>query len=293
MILREDGQVQGSISGGCIEADLIEQLSSGESWDRAPFLLKYGVTQDETRRYAIPCGGTMELLIEPTPDITLMDELARRIAQGELVRRTVVVGRPCSEVITATAADAFQWDGHTLSTIHGPLWRLLIIGAGQTSTYLAQMAQALDYQITVCDPRSEYTAGWDVAQTRLIHNMPDDAVIELNPDPRSAVVALTHDPKLDDLALLIALKSPAFYIGALGSRSNSRRRRERFLQHFDLSVSDVERLHGPVGLSIGSRTPPEIAVAILAEMTAVRNGAWQAGQLLPRGQSSHSECAVA
>jgi xanthine dehydrogenase accessory factor len=155
------------------------------------------------------------------------------------------------------------------------------------------MAQALDYQITVCDPRSEYTAGWDVAQTRLIHKMPDDAVIELNPDPRSAVVALTHDPKLDDLALLIALKSPAFYIGALGSRSNSRRRRERFLQHFDLSVSDVERLHGPVGLSIGSRTPPEIAVSILAEMTAVRNGAWQAGQLLPRGQSSHSGCAVA
>jgi xanthine dehydrogenase accessory factor len=103
--------------------------------------------------------------------------------------------------------------------------------------------------------------------------MPDDAVTELNPDPRSAVVALTHDPKLDDMALLEALKSPAFYVGALGSMLNNERRRERLLQHFDLSQQEVDRLHGPVGLPIGSRTPPEIAVAILAEMTAVRNGA--------------------
>ena len=134
------------------------------------------------------------------------------------------------------------------------------------------MALALDYQVFVSDPRSEYAGAWDVAGTTLLTAMPDDAVIDLGLDAHSAVVALTHDPKLDDLALLEALKSPAFYVGALGSRTTSARRRERLLKYFDLSAAQVNRLHGPVGLPIGSRTPPEIAVSILAEMTAVKNG---------------------
>jgi xanthine dehydrogenase accessory factor len=112
--------------------------------------------------------------------------------------------------------------------------------------------------------------------------MPDDAVAELDPDPHLAVVALTHDPKLDDMALLEALKSSAFYVGALGSTKNNGRRRERLLEHFDLTPAEVDRLHGPVGLAIGSRTPPEIALAVLAEMTAVRNGVWTPQGLLPR-----------
>ncbi len=112
--------------------------------------------------------------------------------------------------------------------------------------------------------------------------MPDDAVIELGLDPHSAVVALTHDPKLDDMVLLEALKSPAFYVGALGSRINNERRRERLLQYFDLSQAEVDRLHGPVGLPIGSRTPPEIAVSILAEMTAVKNGVRTKAGLRPK-----------
>jgi xanthine dehydrogenase accessory factor len=134
------------------------------------------------------------------------------------------------------------------------------------------MAQALDYHVYICDPRSEYAAEWNVPGTTLVPGMPDDAVIALGLDPHSAVVALTHDPKLDDMVLLEALKSPAFYVGALGSRINNERRRERLLQYFDLSQAEVDRLHGPVGLPIGSRTPPEIAVSILAEMTAVKNG---------------------
>jgi xanthine dehydrogenase accessory factor len=106
------------------------------------------------------------------------------------------------------------------------------------------------------------------------------------------VVALTHDPKLDDMALLQALKSPAFYVGALGSTVNNQRRRERLLQHFDLSPAEVERLHGPVGLPIGSRTPPEIALAVLAEMTAVRNGVWTAQGLHPREASMQTDFGV-
>ncbi|MBK9785048.1 MAG: XdhC family protein [Betaproteobacteria bacterium] len=272
MVLRDDGQVQGSVSGGCIETDLIDRLLAGDFAATVPFILSYGVTQEEARRYGLPCGGTMELVIEPAPDLASLQTLAERIAAGELVRRSVVIGQPGASIGPGSAGDALAWDGRTLTTLHGPAWRLLIVGAGQISTYLAQMAQALDYQVYICDPRSEYAAEWNVPGTTLVPGMPDDAVIELGLDPHSAVVALTHDPKLDDMVLLEALKSPAFYVGALGSRINNERRRERLLQYFDLSQAEVDRLHGPVGLPIGSRTPPEIAVSILAEMTAVKNG---------------------
>jgi len=214
----------------------------------------------------------MELVIEPAPDLASLQTLAERIAAGELVRRSVVIGQPDASIGPGSAGDALAWDGRTLTTLHGPAWRLLIVGAGQISTYLAQMAQALDYQVYICDPRSEYAAEWNVPGTTLVPGMPDDAVIALGLDPHSAVVALTHDAKLDDMVLLEALKSPAFYVGALGSRINNERRRERLLQYFDLSQAEVDRLYGPVGLPIGSRTPPEIAVSILAEMTAVKNG---------------------
>lgn len=292
MALREDGHVQGSVSGGCIEADLIEHVLNGGFLSTAPFLMRYGVTQDEARRYGLPCGGTMELMIEPCPNLAALDELAERIAQGKLVRRTVVTGHDGVVLTTGSAGDAVRWDGRTLTTVHGPAWRVLIVGAGQISTYLAQMAQALDYQVFVCDPRNEYTSEWNVPGTTLLSSMPDDAVIELNLDPHSAVVALTHDPKLDDMVLLEALKSPAFYVGALGSSVNSQRRRERLLQHFDLSQAEVDRLHGPVGLPIGSRTPPEIAVAVLAEMTAVRNGMWTKDGLLPKRMQGEAGCAL-
>jgi xanthine dehydrogenase accessory factor len=159
-----------------------------------------------------------------------------------------------------------------LKTVHGPHWRLVVIGAGQVSRYLAQMAQALDYRVIVCDPREEFGAGWDIEGVELVTAMPDDTVLHLQLDACSAVVALTHDPKLDDMALLEALKSPAFYVGALGSRANNAKRKKRLQQHFDLTDGEIARLHVPVGLAIGSRTPPEIAVSILAEMIAVRSG---------------------
>ena len=276
MILRDDGQVQGSVSGGCIEDDLIRRAAAGEftgkSGNTAPRVLRYGVTADEAHRFGLPCGGTLELVLEPAPDTALLEQLAQRIATGQLVQRRVALATGLVSIAGGSAGDSLQWDGETLVTLHGPAWRLLIIGAGQISRYLATMAQALGYRVYICEPRSEYADGWDVAGSERIASMPDDAVTELALDPRSAVVALTHDPKLDDMALLEALKSPAFYVGALGSHANNSKRRERLLQYFDLSQAEVDRLHGPVGLPIGSRTPPEIAVSILAEMTAVKNG---------------------
>ncbi|HZW13475.1 MAG TPA: XdhC family protein [Noviherbaspirillum sp.] len=279
MALREDGQVQGSVSGGCIEADLVERARDGKFMSTTPFLVKYGISQDEAYRFGLPCGGTMELVVESSPDLGVLNDLSAMIEHGQLAKRTITIGRTITTVALGSAGDTVSWDGRVLTTVHGPAWRLLIIGAGQISTYLAQMAPALGYQVIVCDPRSEYTEQWNLPGTTLLTCMPDDAVIELNLDPRSAVVALTHDPKLDDMVLLEALKSPAFYVGALGSTINSARRRERLVQYFDLTQEEVDRLHGPVGLPIGSRTPPEIAIAVLAQMTAVRNGVWGTGRL--------------
>ncbi len=271
MALRDDGLVQGSVSGGCIEDDLIHRMRAGEFAGSAMQVVRYGVTQDEAHRFGLPCGGTLELVIEPAPDGDLLAAMAARIAAGELVQRRVLLTENRVEIAGGRAGQALLWDGTQLLTQHGPAWRLLIVGAGQISRFLATMAQQLGYRVFVCDPREEHASEWDVPDTVLLASMPDDAVIELALDPHSAVVALTHDPKLDDLMLLEALKSPAFYVGALGSKANNDKRRERLRQYFDLSAAELDRLHGPVGLPIGSRTPPEIALSILAEMTAVRN----------------------
>lgn len=290
MVLRDDGQVQGSVSGGCIESDLIEQLSAGNFASSEPFVLRYGIASEVARRHGLPCGGSMELLVEPAPDPAALEVLSAHLAAGQRVRRSVVVGHPGATLSIAVTGDQHSWDGQTLTTLHGPAWRLLIIGAGQISSYLAQMAQSLDYQVFICDPRIEYSGAWNVPGTILLTGMPDDAVIELGLDANSAVVALTHDPKLDDMALLEALKSPAFYVGVLGSQSNNARRRERLVAYFDLCSAQVDRLHGPVGLPIGSRTPPEIAISILAEMTAVKHGVLAGSGLTCEPSSISATC---
>ena len=287
MALRDDGMVQGSVSGGCLEDDLIARMAAGEFAGETPQVVRYGVTAEEARRFGLPCGGTVELVIEPAPDAAELEALATRITAGQLALRTVDLANGTTTVGTGSRGDAMAWDGQRLVTVHGPAWRLLLIGAGQISRFLAPMAQARGYQVLICDPRVEYTAEWDVPGATLVPGMPDDVVVELALDPHSAVVALTHDPKLDDLALLEALKSPAFYVGALGSRANNAKRRERLLQYFDLSEAEIARLYGPVGLAIGSHTPPELAVAILAEMTAVKNGVVaRSGQMLSACEAS-------
>ena len=288
LALRDDGRVAGSVSGGCIEDDLIVRLREGRLAGEVPFTLTYGVTKEEANRFGLPCGGTLELLVEPVPDGALLEELAARIGLGELVAREVRLAATPVRLLPARRGDALAWDGKLLTTIHGPQWRLLIIGAGQLARVLAGMAQALDYEVLVCDPREEHAAEWDIPGTRWLAGMPDDAVVALAPDPHTAIVAVTHDPKLDDLALLEALKSPAFYVGALGSQANNARRRERLHQYFDLTEDEVGRLRGPVGLYIGSRTPAEIAVSILAEMTAVKNGV---ADVVPRPLPSLRESA--
>lgn len=270
LALRADGLVVGSASGGCVEDDLIARVREGERVDR-PAVVAYGVSKEEAARFGLPCGGNLRLLQEPLRDVGWIDEVLARTARHELVARRLDIVAGTVSVEPAARGERFEYHGTSLRALYGPRWRMLVIGAGQLSRVLAPIAQALDFEVTCCDPREEYHATWDVPGTIFSRAMPDDLAIEMGLDPHCAVVALTHDPKLDDLALLEALKSPAFYVGALGSRGNTAKRRER-LKLFDLAQAEIDRLHGPIGLDLGSRTPAEIAVAIVAEIVAVRNG---------------------
>ena len=267
----EDGRVVGSVSGGCIEDDLIARVRSEGITRTLPEIVSYGITADEAHRFGLPCGGTIELAIEPLSAHSQIDELLERLDAREPMMRRLDLATGAVTLGAAGAGMRQQVSAAALTTIHGPRWRLLIIGAGQLSRFLAQIATGMDYRVTVCDPREEYRDGWQVEGVELVQAMPDDVVVAMQLDSRSAVVALTHDPKLDDMALMEALRSEAFYVGAIGSRSNQEKRRARLLE-FDLTPAQVARLHGPVGLYIGSKTPSEIAISILAELTAVKNG---------------------
>lgn len=279
MIIRDDGQVAGSLSGGCIEDDLIDRVKRGELAPRLPQATTYGVTAEEAQRFGLPCGGTVQIVLEPLSAQSLLRDMLAAIESHRVIRRRLEMAtglvslRPCDD------GDALRFDGQALETVHGPRLRLVIIGGGQLSRYLASMAVMLDYRVTVCDPREEYHEGWAAMEgVTLSRLMPDDLVIAMNLDANSALVAVTHDPKLDDLALMEALKTPAFYVGALGSRRNNDNRRLR-LKEFDVSEAELLKLRGPVGLNLGAKTPPEIAMSIVAEMTAARRGVNLAGPL--------------
>lgn len=272
MVIRDDGQVAGSVSGGCIEDDLIRRVAAGELALHLPESTVYGQTAEEVRRFGLPCGGSVQIVLEPLSARSQLRELLGSIAQHQRVQRRLDMATGVVRMAAAPDGDQVRFDGASLITVHGPRQRLLIIGGGQLSRYLASMAVMLDYQVTVCEPRVQYHEGWEAMPgVTLSTLMPDDLVLAMQLDASSAVVAVTHDPKLDDLALMEALRTPAFYVGALGSRHNNARRRER-LQDFEVSAQEAARLRGPVGLNLGGLTPPEIAMSIVAEMTALRRG---------------------
>ncbi len=270
LALSDHGLLSGSVSGGCIEADLLERVRA--DFPDRPALVSYGVETGTARRFGLPCGGILELVLEPLASLHALAPVLAALAERRCLRRSLDIETGRVEFDVGEFLDHCSFDGRRLSRVFGPRWRLLAIGAGQITRLLADMAQALDYEVLVCEPRDEYRASWkDDGATRLLAGMPDDVARELAADGRSLVVALTHDPKLDDLALMEALVSPAFYVGALGSRRNQAKRRERLLE-MGLSKEQVDRLHGPVGLNLGGKTPAEIALAILAEVTALRHG---------------------
>ncbi len=272
LAVREDGAVVGSVSGGCIEDDLIQRYAGGGMPPGPPALVRYGVSADEAHRFGLPCGGTLELLLEHDPEAAALDDLVGRLESGRLVRRRLDRADGAVTLEDAAAPSELVLDDARMVNTFGPEYRMLLIGAGQLTEYLATMARFSGFAVTVCDPRAEYRSGWSVPGVTVVADMPDDTVIAFRPDRRSCVVALTHDPKLDDLALLEAMHSDAFYVGAIGSRRNNAARRERLATHFGMDEATLARLRGPIGIYIGSMTPPEIAVSVMAEVLAVKNG---------------------
>lgn len=271
LAIREDGQVVGSVSGGCVEDDLIRRVQTEILMQSKPEMVVYGVTQQEAARFGLPCGGTIRLLVEPRPELMILEEILRLISNHQTTSRTLNLSNGKSSLGDETHNDTFYCDELTMKTTYGPRWRMVIIGAGQLSLYTADFALASDFEVIVIDPRNEYAEGIKNEQIKFINGMPDDVLLEIGVDSRTAVVALSHDPKLDDMGLIEALKSPAFYIGALGSRVNTQKRKERLLE-FNVTREQVDRLHGPVGLYIGALTPSDIAISILAEIISVKHG---------------------
>lgn len=282
MLMRDDGAHCGSVSGGCVEEDMLARYRRGELADQFPSLIDYGVDRQLATRFGLPCGGRLELVVEelnnPVQTRVLLDKMAR----NELVSRRVCLRTGEVSLHPASPIQEFEYNEQGVNKVFGPGWQMLLIGAGHLSEYVAQIALMLDYHVIVCDPREEYRQTWlasGIGQaTQFVTDMPDDAVQQYAHHPRSIVLTLTHDPKLDDMALLDALSADIFYVGAIGSRQNNAQRRKR-LSQLGLTALQLARLHAPVGLDIGSHTPPEIAVAILAEITLLRN----------RQDASHSQ----
>jgi xanthine dehydrogenase accessory factor len=269
--IRDDGALKGSVSGGCIEDDLSERARRGELLLTVPQLVRYGVNTDEARRFGLPCGGTIELVIETLKDLREIAKIISDTADGLTIWRRLNFAT--GEVIVRKLDRPFAtgFDGRYLDSVLGPQLRLVLVGAGQLSEYVARFAIPLGYRVIVCDPREEYYSTWSVPNTEFSREMPDDLLVRLQPDSRTAVVTLSHDPKLDDLALIEALKSTSFYVGAVGSRSAVATRAERLMQ-FEVDELEIKQLRSPVGFYIGAQTPPEIAIAVIAEMTAVLRG---------------------
>lgn len=270
MVMRNDGIHYGSVSGGCVEEDLIERYCNDQLADNSPTMIDYGVNREEASRLGLPCGGRLELLVEALCETAPLQTLLDKINNKTLVTRRVCLKTGVVSLHEASISDEFFYDEDTLVKVFGPAWHMLLIGAGHLSRYVAQIALMLDYRVTVCDPREDYARGWHVEGTQLVTTMPDDTVNSLVNHDRCVVITLTHDPKLDDMALLEALNSDAFYVGALGSQRNNEKRRKR-LAELGVNAQQLRRLHAPVGLAIGSRTPAEIAVAIIAGVTAARH----------------------
>jgi xanthine dehydrogenase accessory factor len=274
MLIRDDGVHAGSVSGGCVEEDLLARFQQRQLAEQFPSVIDYGVNRQEATRLGLPCGGRLELVVEHLDNPSQLHILLDKIQRNVLIARRLCLTTGEVSLHPASAAEEFDYTPDAIRKVFGPRWQMLLIGAGHLSQYVAQLAMLLDYQVIVCDPRAEYRETWlatDIGHaTHFITEMPDDAVQRYARHPRSIVIALTHDPKLDDLALLDALTSNAFYVGAIGSQHNNALRRQR-LSELGLTPMELQRLHAPVGLPIGSHTPPEIAVSILAEITSLRN----------------------
>jgi xanthine dehydrogenase accessory factor len=281
MACTEEGELVGSISGGCIEEDFLEQLRDGtlkKVFDvkGKPFTVKYGETEAEQARLKLPCGGQLHVLLEyivPTNRASaVFSELTGALECHTKISRILDLSTGEISAEDSSSDDALVIQDESLRHSLSPMYRLLLLGAGDVAKYVAEMALALEYDVTLCDPRPKYLDNWSVAGVETTSRLPDDVVRQYFSNPYSGVIALAHDPRVDDMALMEALKTDAFYIGAMGSERTSAARRDR-LPELGLTQKEIDILRAPIGFDIESKTPAEIAISIMAEVTAVRHNA--------------------
>lgn len=274
------GEIAGSVSGGCVEGavvvEAIDAIAAGQ-----PVLLEYGVSDGDAFAVGLACGGTIRVLVEPVgsvmPEALLADLVLAREARVPVAYVTGPHGRRLERAGHGARfrmdRSGFEEDGATFVAIHNPPLRLIIVGAVHIAQALVPMARIAGYDPLIIDPRDSFASQARFPGETVVQDWPDESVRAFGLDARSALVLLTHDPKLDDPALIEALRSEVFYIGALGSTRTHAKRVAR-LQEAGFSEAEIARIHGPVGLDIGAANPSEIAVSILAEMTRVlRHGA--------------------
>jgi xanthine dehydrogenase accessory factor len=275
-------ELAGSVSGGCVEgavvAEALEALEDGK-----PRLLEYGVSDSEAFAVGLACGGRIRVLVEPVgvgqgPAPEVLERLvAARAARtptvyavrpGDWERRLVAgPGEPLwAEAEAALVADRSGFAGEWFLGVHNPPLRMAVVGAVHIAQALVPMARIAGYDVVVIDPREAFASPTRFPDTALTHDWPDAALAAFGLDARTAVVTLTHDPKLDDPAVEAALRAPVFYIGCLGSPRTHAKRVAR-LQAAGFGEDAIARIHAPIGADIGARSPAEIAVAILAEVT--------------------------
>lgn len=273
------GELVGSISGGCIEEDFLEQLRDGSlksqfDLEMKPFVVKYGVTAAEQARLKLPCGGQLHVLLEYiVPSESNCDVFAALLSDLEShnkVSRVVDLQSGLISVDNTSNEEALLLTEKRMVHSLSPMYRLLLLGAGDVAKFVAEMALALEYDVTLCDPRPNYLDNWSVEGVEKTSRLPDDVVRDRFSNPYSGVIALAHDPRVDDMALMEALKTEAFYIGAMGSERTSAARRER-LPELGLNEAEIARLHAPIGFDISSKTPAEIAISVMAQVTSIRH----------------------
>ncbi|MGB3409227.1 MAG: XdhC family protein [Jannaschia sp.] len=282
LAISADAELVGSVSGGCVEGAVVAEALDAMA-DGTHKVLEYGVSDDDAFAVGLACGGTIRILLETVGGslpVDTLDELVARRARSEAVGQAVNVQTgvtslvPFHDLYKRLKEDrsGFEEDAVTFVTLHAPPLRLAVVGGVHIAQALVPMARLAGYAATVIDPREAFASAARFPETTLVHDWPDEAMAAFAPDARSAVVLLTHDPKLDDPALLAALRSEAFYVGALGSTRTHAKRVAR-LTDAGISPDVIARIDAPIGLDIGSKTPGEIAVAILAAMTqALRRG---------------------
>jgi xanthine dehydrogenase accessory factor len=266
------GEQVGSLSGGCIEEDLLERLQSAALPVAQAELMEYGVTAEQNERLGLPCGGRLQVLVQRLQterDLAWLEAALAAIEARRCLRRSVSVQTGSTSIVAAEHHAPLVFDGSTLEQTFGPQMRLLLVGAGQLGQSVAELALAMDYEVLVADPRQRMLEQWQGPPVPLLGGMPDDVVREHASDRHSIVITLTHDPRIDDMALMEALTTDAWYVGALGSRRTTEKRLQR-LRQLEISEDRLAALHAPVGLDIGSKTPLEIAVAIMAQLVQLR-----------------------